>query len=111
MRVHSAITAYALEKYPDYATCVSAIINMWRTCGGFSVGYFHPSWIARSWPCFRFAGHDRVSLPCSDDSDCDDSGEEEVGNEGRKLINKDWQKIDTYHLRAVYIFVECFSCK
>lgn len=20
---------------------------MWRTCGGFSVGYFQPSWIAR----------------------------------------------------------------
>lgn len=43
-----AITAFALEKYPAYATIVSAIINMWRTCGGFSVGYFQPSWIARS---------------------------------------------------------------
>lgn len=43
-----AITAFALEKYPGYATIVSAIINMWRTCGGFSVGYFQPSWIARS---------------------------------------------------------------
>ncbi|KAL1847765.1 hypothetical protein Plec18170_008426 [Paecilomyces lecythidis] len=42
-----AITAYALEKYPTHATGVSAIINMWRTCGGFSVGYFQPSWIAR----------------------------------------------------------------
>ncbi|KAJ9266264.1 hypothetical protein DTO021C3_6986 [Paecilomyces variotii] len=42
-----AITAYALEKYPSHATCVSAIINMWRTCGGFSVGYFQPSWVAR----------------------------------------------------------------
>ncbi|OBT62415.1 hypothetical protein VE03_08540 [Pseudogymnoascus sp. 23342-1-I1] len=43
-----AITAFALEKYPAYATIVSAIINMWRTCGGFAVGYFQPSWIARS---------------------------------------------------------------
>ncbi|KAK2805765.1 hypothetical protein FQN50_006041 [Emmonsiellopsis sp. PD_5] len=43
-----AITSYALEKYPDYSTCVSCIINMWRTCGGFSVGYFQPSWIARN---------------------------------------------------------------
>jgi len=42
-----AITAFALEKYPDLATAVSAIINMWRTCGGFSVGYFQPEWIAR----------------------------------------------------------------
>lgn len=43
----SAITAYALEKYPQYSTTVSAIINMWRTCGGFSVAYFQASWIAR----------------------------------------------------------------
>ncbi|KAL1981134.1 hypothetical protein VTN96DRAFT_3021 [Rasamsonia emersonii] len=42
-----AITAYALEKYPQYSTTVSAIINMWRTCGGFSVAYFQASWIAR----------------------------------------------------------------
>jgi hypothetical protein len=45
--VISAITSYTLEKYPEYATSVSAIINMWRTCGGFSVGYFQASWIAR----------------------------------------------------------------
>lgn len=43
-----AITAFALEKYPSAATVVSAIINMWRTCGGFAVGYFQPAWIARS---------------------------------------------------------------
>jgi len=43
-----AITAFALEKYPDHSTVVSAIINMWRTCGGFSVGYFQPAWIARN---------------------------------------------------------------
>ncbi|CAG8006926.1 unnamed protein product [Penicillium salamii] len=42
-----AISAYALEKYPQQATCVSAILNMWRTCGGFAVGYFQPAWIAR----------------------------------------------------------------
>ncbi|GAM37337.1 hypothetical protein TCE0_023f07177 [Talaromyces pinophilus] len=43
-----AITAYTLEKYPSYSTTVSAILNMWRTCGGFSVGYFQASWIARN---------------------------------------------------------------
>jgi len=45
---HRAITAYALEKYPDQSTCVSAILNMWRTCGGFAVGYFQPEWIVRN---------------------------------------------------------------
>ncbi|KAJ5260783.1 hypothetical protein N7505_009133 [Penicillium chrysogenum] len=43
-----AISAYALEKYPEKATCVSAILNMWRTCGGFAVGYFQPAWIQRN---------------------------------------------------------------
>ncbi|EKV11584.1 MFS transporter, putative [Penicillium digitatum PHI26] len=43
-----AISAYALEKYPQQATCVSAILNMWRTCGGFAVGYFQPAWIQRN---------------------------------------------------------------
>ncbi|KAI1831935.1 hypothetical protein DTO006G1_9429 [Penicillium roqueforti] len=42
-----AISAYTLEKYPEQATCVSAILNMWRTCGGFAVGYFQPAWIQR----------------------------------------------------------------
>jgi hypothetical protein len=44
----SAITAYALEKFPSHSTSVSAIINMWRTCGGFSVGYFQSAWISRN---------------------------------------------------------------
>lgn len=43
-----AITAYALEKYPNRSTAVSAILNMWRTCGGFAVGYFQPAWIERN---------------------------------------------------------------
>ncbi|KAH8432916.1 putative MFS transporter [Aspergillus melleus] len=43
-----SITAYALEKYPDQSTVVSAIINAWRTASGFSVGYFQPAWIARN---------------------------------------------------------------
>lgn len=46
--MYRAITAYALEKYPSHSTTVSAILNMWRTCGGFSVGYFQASWIARN---------------------------------------------------------------
>lgn len=45
--IYRAITAFALEKYPSHSTAVSAIINMWRTTGGFSVGYFQASWIAR----------------------------------------------------------------
>ncbi|KAH8689188.1 putative MFS transporter [Talaromyces proteolyticus] len=43
-----AITAYALEKFPSHSTSVSAIINMWRTCGGFSVAYFQDEWIKRN---------------------------------------------------------------
>ncbi|KAJ5587972.1 uncharacterized protein N7459_003737 [Penicillium hispanicum] len=43
-----AITAYALEKYPEQPAGVSAILNMWRTCGGFAVGYFQPTWIDRN---------------------------------------------------------------
>jgi hypothetical protein len=41
-----AITSFALEKFPCHATVVSAIINMWRTSGGFSVPYFQPSVVA-----------------------------------------------------------------
>lgn len=41
----SAITAFALEKYSTHSSVVSAIINMWRTCGGFAVSYFQASWI------------------------------------------------------------------
>jgi hypothetical protein len=44
----SAITAFALEKYPTHATVVSAIINGWRTTGGFSVSYFQPPWIKKN---------------------------------------------------------------
>jgi hypothetical protein len=43
-----AITAFALELYPAHSTSVSAIINMWRTCGGFSVSYFQAAWIKRN---------------------------------------------------------------
>ncbi|KAJ5129166.1 uncharacterized protein N7515_005205 [Penicillium bovifimosum] len=43
-----AISSYALETFPQQATCVSAILNMWRTCGGFAVGYFQPAWIQRN---------------------------------------------------------------
>ncbi|RAH86727.1 hypothetical protein BO86DRAFT_394526 [Aspergillus japonicus CBS 114.51] len=42
-----SITSYALEKYPEQSTVVSAIINAWRTASGFSVGYFQPAWIQR----------------------------------------------------------------
>ncbi|KIX06274.1 uncharacterized protein Z518_04249 [Rhinocladiella mackenziei CBS 650.93] len=59
-----AITAFALEKYPDQASVVSAIINMWRTCGGFSVGYFQPSWIAKDGVAAVFATQAAVVGVC-----------------------------------------------
>lgn len=60
-----AITAFVMDKYPQYATTVSAILNMWRTCGmyypgyrthslltifegGFSVSYFQAAWVAKA---------------------------------------------------------------
>lgn len=48
IQINRSITAYALEKYPDQSTVVSAIINAWRTASGFAVGYFQPAWIARN---------------------------------------------------------------
>jgi hypothetical protein len=46
--LYRSITSYALDKYPDQSTVVSAIINGWRTASGFSVGYFQPTWIAKN---------------------------------------------------------------
>lgn len=43
-----AITAFVLEKYPEHSTKVSAILNMWRTAGGFSVSYFQGAWVAKA---------------------------------------------------------------
>ncbi|KAL3471135.1 major facilitator superfamily domain-containing protein [Aspergillus californicus] len=57
-----SITAYALEKYPDQSTVVSAIINAWRTASGFSVGYFQPAWIARNGLAAVFATQAAVVL-------------------------------------------------
>ncbi|KIW62133.1 hypothetical protein, variant [Exophiala xenobiotica] len=59
-----AITAFALEKYPNQATVVSAIINMWRTCGGFAVGYFQPSWIAKDGVAAVFGTQAAVVAVC-----------------------------------------------
>ncbi|KEF59874.1 uncharacterized protein A1O9_04722 [Exophiala aquamarina CBS 119918] len=59
-----AITAFALEKYPNQSTVVSAIINMWRTCGGFAVGYFQPSWIAKDGLAAVFATQAAVVAVC-----------------------------------------------
>ena len=36
-----------MEKYSEDATVVSAILNMWRTSGGFAVGFFQPPWLAK----------------------------------------------------------------
>ncbi|KIW86782.1 uncharacterized protein Z519_12568 [Cladophialophora bantiana CBS 173.52] len=57
-----AITAFALEKYPTHSAVVSAIINMWRTCGGFAVGYFQPSWISKDGVTAVFATQAAVVL-------------------------------------------------
>ena len=51
----SAITAFALEKYSKHSAVVAAILNMWRTAGGFSVGYFQPSWIKKDGVATVFA--------------------------------------------------------
>ncbi|KIW21288.1 hypothetical protein PV08_01868 [Exophiala spinifera] len=60
-----AITAFALDKYPTHAAVVSAIINMWRTCGGFSVGYFQPSWITKDGLAAVFATQAAVVAVCA----------------------------------------------
>jgi MFS family permease len=43
-----AVTAYALDCYPNGAGEVSAFLNFARTAGGFSVGYFQQPWGAAS---------------------------------------------------------------
>ncbi|EXJ61901.1 hypothetical protein A1O7_02332 [Cladophialophora yegresii CBS 114405] len=60
-----AITAYVLEKHPQHSAVVSAIINMWRTCGGFAVGYFQPSWIQRDGIAAVFATQAAVVAVCA----------------------------------------------
>ncbi|KAF7590646.1 hypothetical protein BBP40_002598 [Aspergillus hancockii] len=37
----------SLRSTPTSQLWLSAIINAWRTAGGFSIGYFQPSWIAK----------------------------------------------------------------
>ncbi len=60
-----AITAFVLEKYPQHSAVVSAIINMWRTCGGFAVGYFQPSWIKRDGVAAVFGTQAAVVAVCA----------------------------------------------
>ncbi|KAJ6117713.1 hypothetical protein N7512_007438 [Penicillium capsulatum] len=43
-----AISAYALERFPDLSTSVASILNMWRTLGGFAVAYYQTAWIERN---------------------------------------------------------------
>jgi hypothetical protein len=45
--LHSAMSAYALEKYNTESAVISSILNTWREAGGFAVGYFQPSWISK----------------------------------------------------------------
>ncbi|KAK5131682.1 hypothetical protein LTR08_000736 [Meristemomyces frigidus] len=44
----TAVSAYCLDSFPNHASLVASIINMWRTTGGFCVGYFQLKWIATS---------------------------------------------------------------
>ncbi|KAI7460638.1 hypothetical protein KC367_g8931 [Hortaea werneckii] len=41
----TAVSAYCLDCFPEEASLVASIINMWRTTGGFCVAYFQMSWI------------------------------------------------------------------
>ena len=59
-----AVTAFALEKYPEHASVVAAILNMWRTCGGFAVGYFQPSWIAKNGAAAVYATQAAIVAVC-----------------------------------------------
>lgn len=44
----TAVSAYTLDCFPNHASIVASIINMWRTTGGFCVVYFQFKWIATS---------------------------------------------------------------
>lgn len=44
----TAVSAYCLDCFPNHASIVASIINMWRTTGGFCVVYFQFKWIATS---------------------------------------------------------------
>lgn len=59
-----AVTAFALEKYPEHASVIAAILNMWRTCGGFAVGYFQPSWIAKNGAAAVYATQAAIVAVC-----------------------------------------------
>lgn len=43
-----AITAYCLDAYPTGSGEVSCLLNLARTAGGFTVGYFQQQWGAKS---------------------------------------------------------------
>ncbi|KAI7373533.1 hypothetical protein KC328_g16577 [Hortaea werneckii] len=44
----TTVSAYCLDCFPEQASLVASIINMWRTTGGFCVVYFQVSWISAS---------------------------------------------------------------
>ncbi|KAK5468048.1 hypothetical protein LTS15_001021 [Exophiala xenobiotica] len=43
-----AITAYGLDVFPHHGVEAAAIINMFRTSGGFIVNYFQVDWALKS---------------------------------------------------------------
>lgn len=40
-----AVSAYALDSFPNHAALAGSVINFWRTTGGFCVTYFQFKWI------------------------------------------------------------------
>ena len=44
----TAVSAYCLDSFPKHSSLVAAIINLWRTTGGFCVGFFQLKWISTS---------------------------------------------------------------
>ncbi|KAK4949913.1 hypothetical protein LTR10_011755 [Elasticomyces elasticus] len=49
-----AITAYALDVFPDYGVEAAAIIGIFRTSGGFIVNYFQVEWATSAGPVTAF---------------------------------------------------------
>ncbi|KAI9816308.1 MAG: hypothetical protein M1827_001910 [Pycnora praestabilis] len=49
-----AVSAYALDCFPEQAAAASSIVNLWRTTGGFCVVYFQLVWVVKSGAAVTF---------------------------------------------------------
>jgi len=54
MSAVGVVSTYAIDTFPHHAALVGAIINFWRTAGGFCVVYFQLKWVALSGPGIVF---------------------------------------------------------